>query len=334
MAVIPIALTFDNNYAPQAGVFIQSLIDTKKPETNYVIHAFGDAVEAYERRQLFSIAKDVAGVELYYHAIDVGRYADSVDKDRHMTASTFFRLHLASILPQYDKCLYLDVDMICCEDLSDLFATDMDGYVFAAAPELNHMLGVVRGGWQRSYYIDQHGWPEEKFLNYRQAGVLVLNLDMIRRLNLEARFEEAAAKKYKLMDQDIINITVPSEQIRRLHMRWNFVSAYGRIMSNRDRFDEAFMAEFIEAFESPAIIHWAGSAKPWNSVQRGYDLHDRFWSVAIKTPWYSKLMLQCAAKIAEKELTGRLERLKAPVAVPSKQAARKGILSQLHSFLF
>jgi len=305
MTAIPIALTFDNNYAPQAGVFIQSLIDTKRPETKYIIHAFGDGVEAYERRQLFEVAEKGSGISFYYHAIDVRRYADSVDKDRHMTASTFFRLHLASILPQYNKCLYLDVDMICCEDLSELFATDMNGFVFAAAPEINHMLGIVRGGWQRSYYIDQHGWPEEKFLNYRQAGVLVLNLEMIRKHGFEKRFEEASAKKYKLMDQDIINISVPSEQIRRLHMRWNFVSSYGRVMNARDRFNEDFLSEYIEAYENPAIIHWAGSAKPWNSVERGHALHDRFWSVALKTPWYTKLMLQCAMKVAATEIGAR-----------------------------
>ena len=300
MRQIPIALTFDDNYSPIAGVFIQSLIETKKPETKYVIHAFGDKVDPYNRRMLFDLIKQDPNVTMQFVAIDASSYVDALDKDRHMTASTFYRLHLASLLPQYDKVLYLDVDMLCCCDLSELYDLDMEGYVYAAAPEVNHMVGVVSDSWQRSYYCGEHGWPEEKLMNYRQAGVLLLNLEMIRRFNYEARFEELAAKRFKLMDQDILNIAVPSENIRRLHMKWNFVSSFGMVMHKKWRFPEPFLMEFLEAFENPNIIHWAGSSKPWNSVSQAHSMQDRFWTIAQKTPWYSRLLIETTLRVAEK----------------------------------
>ena len=99
----------------------------------------------------------------------------------HTSSVTYYRLSLPKIISE-DRCIYLDTDTIVLSDLSELFSLLSDEMLIA---------GVKAAG----YY-----WPEESlkekakklqintFDAYVNAGVLVMNLKLMREIELVSVF--------------------------------------------------------------------------------------------------------------------------------------------------
>lgn len=99
---------------------------------------------------------------------------------------TMLRCVFGDMFPNEDKILWLDCDTIVDEDITDLFEMNMDGYMYAGAMEPNKCKDVFR---------------------YINCGILVMNLDMIRRLNREQEMVMFLNQyEFNFPDQDIINL--------------------------------------------------------------------------------------------------------------------------------
>lgn len=84
---------------------------------------------------------------------------------KHISIETNFRLKIASLIPNVEKCIYLDSDLILTENISKLWMQDIDDYYFAAVTD--------------------------KKVGFN-AGVLLINLKKWREDNLEKKFFEYA----------------------------------------------------------------------------------------------------------------------------------------------
>ena len=93
---------------------------------------------------------------------------------------------LGQILPEEEKVLWLDVDTIVDQDISDLFELDIRGQYYAGAMELHKSSGIFR---------------------YINTGVLLCNLQMLRDMGKEIELIAFLnACKLNFPDQDIINL--------------------------------------------------------------------------------------------------------------------------------
>jgi len=168
----------------------------------------------------------------------------------HITLESYLRIFAADVLgKEIGKVLYLDCDLVVVGDLWDLWATDIDAYALAAAPDLY-------GGFRR----EALGVPSNR--RYVNAGVLLLNLDRWRRDRLSERliaFIEAHPGTLTFHDQDAIN-AVLHDSILLLDRRWNVQTQMYRL--RRHVFPDAYAA-IREACRHPAIVHYAGPEKPW-----------------------------------------------------------------------
>ena len=54
---------------------------------------------------------------------------------KHISIETNFRLKIASLIPNVEKCIYLDSDLILTENISKLWMQDIDDYYFAAVTD-------------------------------------------------------------------------------------------------------------------------------------------------------------------------------------------------------
>lgn len=298
MTTVPIILTFDNNYVAVSAVFIQSLAVNKRPSSEYKIYVVGDSIHPVEKRRLQALVHAFEGISIYFIDASGDSFSIGLNPNRHSTASTFFRLKLASMFPTFDRVLYLDTDMICNVDLSELMDMDISNVYYAAALDLNHVQGVHRGHWQREYYIGSLGWPEEHLIRYKQAGVMLFNLSRIRAHGIEAKFLDLVSRNFRMMDQDIVNIAVPVDEVLELEPRWNLLTAYGTFKSNNRDLPTELYAAYQDAFDDPCIVHFGGPKKPWNSNGDGPSLHHLFWKYAQQTEFYTHLVLKTAQNIS------------------------------------
>lgn len=205
--------------------------------------------------------------------IDVGNAFSGAFEIRNITVPTYYRLLLPDLLPEFDRVLYLDVDTVIVRDISPLFHIDLGESLLAGVkgiyPNRDHSrlqsLGIEPG-------------------SYVNAGVLLMNLDAMRRENLQQRFLELARRDFTFQDQDILNLTCQG-RIRYLPPAFN-VHAMFDYRQERDHADELFGTTAVdEVLDEPAIIHYAGN-KPWETAECFY--YDRWWQAYRASPGFDR----------------------------------------------
>ena len=129
----------------------------------------------------------------------------------YITPATYYRLLLPELLPQYDKCLYLDSDIIVVGDVSEIYdAQKQDVWltgVVAGNPALSSLKGQERLVHSRKLGINTID-------TYVNAGVLVFNLKAMRDYDLVKAFMDRVPMKYPYQDQDILNAVRQSFTMR------------------------------------------------------------------------------------------------------------------------
>lgn len=122
--------------------------------------------------------------------IDVTKVYDnefkgSKNETAYCTPYTLLRLLADIVLPDVDKLLYLDIDMMVGRDLSILYNIDIEGYEYAAVKE-KYGCWVIR--------------PD-----YINAGMLLFNMKEVRKTGLLKKARDLIRKKKLLFaDQDAV----------------------------------------------------------------------------------------------------------------------------------
>ena len=99
---------------------------------------------------------------------------------------TMLRCVLSRMLPEENLVLWLDIDTIVDDDITDLFSMDMAGYFYA---------GVMEPGKSKDVF------------RYINAGVLLCNLELLRTIGKDLEMNAFLnVCKLNYLDQDIINI--------------------------------------------------------------------------------------------------------------------------------
>lgn len=258
MEKIKAAFCFDENLTAPVQVAAASLLDScVSASVHCEIHCVctqkAESVEMGLRQVIAMRDRESA---LVMHCID-NPYADSYQV-RGISAGTYLRLALPELLLETDKILYMDADILVRGSLRELWDTPMEGKALAAVKGAVNLPDKWEWNSQRNYWHLLEGQRG----NYINAGVTLLHLSEIRRRGLKKTWDELAQRKLYYQDQDILNITCRGA-ISYLPLKYNRLAYMPE--EEYHRFVEEGICtqeEFIQAMESPAIIHYAGD-KPW-----------------------------------------------------------------------
>lgn len=277
METIKAVFCFDENLTAPVQAAVASLLDSSATESVHCeIHCVCTRAAAWVEESLRQVVagRDPASV-LIMHCIE-NPYADSYEV-RGISAGAYLRLALHQILPEADKILYLDVDILVRNSLLPLWQTALSDNLLAAVK------GPVGLSEKWEWNSDRPYWNllagmEGRYIN---SGVLLMNLAQIRGRGLDKQWEELGRQKLYYQDQDILNITC-KDAIVYLPLAYNRL-AY---MQEGDyhRFVEEGLCtqeEYEEAMEAPVILHYAGE-KPWNRYDT--NLGDVWWAYVNSQP--------------------------------------------------
>ena len=165
--------------------------------------------------------------------------------------SIYFRFLLPEILPEEDRVLYLDCDILVRENISDFYNTDLVGYACAAIED------------QRGDDITIHN-RIFMFSRYFNSGVLLMNLDYWRKHNvaqLLIDYLRQYPERCWFPDQDALNAVLEGK-VKFMDYRYNM---QGEMLSHRCylQLSAQKWKELDEAISNPAIIHFTDINKPW-----------------------------------------------------------------------
>lgn len=258
METLRAVFCFDENLTAQVQAAAASLLAASDGEAaHWEIHCVCTEAAAIVEEPLRRLMKRIDGAAaLVMHRIE-NPYAGAYEV-RGISAGTYLRLALPSLLPEVDRILYLDADVLVRDSLLPLWETALDGMAFAAVKGAVNLADKWEWNSARPYWHLLSGMKG----GYINAGVTLLNLAEMRRRGLEKRWSELAEQKLYYQDQDILNITCQGT-IAYLPPKYNrlaYLSAddYGQFVSEGIFTEE----ECAQAQEHPAIIHYAGD-KPW-----------------------------------------------------------------------
>lgn len=286
---INIAFCFDRNITGQVQVAVASLLDhAAAGGVHYHIYCICTPEAAAVETPLKKIAEardrdttlTVKAVENpYRNAYEV----------RGISAGTYLRLMLHRLLPDVDKVLYVDVDVLFCSDLTGIWRTDVKDCVLAAVKGAVNLSDKWEWNSGRSYWHCLEGMKGR----YINAGVTLMNLAQVRMRNLEEEWNRWTKEQLYYQDQDILNITC-KDAIRYLPPKYNRLAYMEE--KDYDRFvsEGVFTAqECREAAKQPVVIHYAGD-KPWKRYDT--NLGYLWWDYVNSQPDLNGLFDEAAAR--------------------------------------
>ena len=249
--MIHIACCSNEKLAPMFGVVVTS-VGINVTSDDVMMYLLHNGLKRSTVKRLQKIA-DRYNVRLKFLEIDLEILKDCpVNENFHYgNIMMYARLLLPSILPNLDKVIYLDCDLVVCKDLKSLWETDVNDVAVAMAPDLLC---------QDKETLSRLGINN----NYLNSGVIIMNLDYWRKHDVQNRLLSYIIDKGNELiynDQDALNVILHDER-RQLPVKYNVTPYYFK--RNLDNCPKEMREEIREARIDPVVFHYTGPVKPWS----------------------------------------------------------------------
>ncbi|WP_241145823.1 glycosyltransferase family 8 protein [Olsenella sp. An188] len=313
---VVVVFACSENFVPYLSVATQSIVENACASRRYDIIVLTRDISP---ASMITLTRQVKSDNVGIGFLDVDAALGDIELPHHghFRPETYYRLLAPQLLPNVDKAIYLDSDLIVEKDIAGLFDVDVTGYPLAATRDAD-TIGQIEGydATVGPYLKNELGMRDPH--DYFQAGVLLMNLAELRRTVSPEEFLALSTQRmWRWLDQDVLNRVVNGNYVR-VHMRWNYLMDWQHlrrthIVSNAPA---DVRAEYEEAAADPAIIHFAGpDNRPW--LYPDADRADNFWRYAMHSPYLD-------------EIRGQLEDSRASAAGLAKRlqviALYKGIM--------
>lgn len=274
MNYIPIVFAFDNNLVLPAAICIYSLLSNAKENTKYDIFILKRNGENLDLSFVEKIITQYSG-----HKLTVKEVGDTFDNSfeiRGITTPAYYRLLIPSLIPEYDRVIYSDVDIIFRQDLADIYYEDLNGNILAGVNNLAHIDTDLFKYYEGTLHLN----PKTIIC----SGFLVMNTSAMRKENIETTFIELAKNRYKFQDQDVLNIACAG-RIKMLQPKFSlltYITVYA--MKDKKLFAPLWSEYEVDEALREGNIHYNGQ-KPW----RGYCINfDIWWEYYRKSPIFDE----------------------------------------------
>ncbi|WP_407385531.1 glycosyltransferase [Ruminococcus sp.] len=262
---IPIFYACDENFLKFTIVSMHSLMKNASPDYHYSIYILHSGISAAKQQEALAFRRD--GFDIIFTDVSerLHTITDVLPIRDYYSNTTYFRLFIAEMFPEYDKVIYIDSDTIVQGDISEMYRTELGEYWLGACHE------------QAMVQTDHYGTYAEKVVgvsrhNFFNAGVLLINTRISREKEILKRFADRLSEYQFVVtqDEDYLNL-ICKDHILWLDQRWN---------------TEVYCA-FPYPIEEAKIIHYIMVSKPWHYEDcTGADI---FWRYAAETSVYDEL---------------------------------------------
>lgn len=251
---INICVACDDNYSKYAGVVIASILKNADLDDDLSFYILDGGISAIHREEILSL-KSIKNSEINFVNIDQSLFTEysKIKTHSYVTIATYYRLKLPSLLPNVDRIIYFDCDMVINSSLKELFNTEMGKSLVAGVKDINKRM-------------------IKKNPTYVNAGMLVFDLKNMRSDGTEDKFLSWTvqnAESIKVGDQTIIN-EVCKGKIKIVDDRWNVQSSN---FTNRSSYTN-----------KPNVVHFVAKKKPWHWASFSYH-RDLYFKYLQLTPW-------------------------------------------------
>lgn len=263
--LIPIFFAVDDNYSNYLCVTLRSLIENSSDEYEYDVNVLIEELSEENVNKILAMQTENVRIKF----VSVTEKLRAICRKLHMrdyyTKATYYRFFIPELFPEHDKGLYLDCDIVLTVDAAELYHTELhDNYIAAIPEEFITDVEVFA-----LYSEKVLGVPRQEYIN---AGILVMNLELMRVINIKEQFAALLEKvTYRVaQDQDYLNVICKNKTVI-LDKTWNRTPM-----------------PYADRSVTPKIAHYKINFKPWKFDDIPYG--DLFWKYAENTPCYEELL--------------------------------------------
>ena len=271
MKTIPILFTFDQSLEMPACVCMTSLLEHADKDTFYDIFVLHGPDCDFSNSRLNELPGLYGNCKLTFRKV-VGEFVGGFEI-RGIPETAYYRLISPGLIPEYDKILYSDVDVIFREDLLKYYELDLGDNYFAGVDNCS----VLRPGVQQ--YL-----AESLHLDYRKgyyySGNLIINSALIRKDGKMEEFRKLGKNNYIQQDMDIMNIACNGHflPLGPSYCLTNFL--YELIVTRRPEMEVIYGAEELDHALRSGIVHYNGT-KPWKDACLNMDIWWEYYRKSI-----------------------------------------------------
>lgn len=255
---IPIALICDRNFLMQTTVTITSILENKAPDTEIVFYVVtaGPEDETWPELQQYS------NLTVIHAGTEIGK---DIRQHAHITTACLLKFYLAELIPQEDKLLYLDGDIIVRGDLAELYQTEIGE---------NYALGTPA--------VFENGKIN--------AGVMLFDCTKMRRDNMAEKLMEyrRGLGDIKSMDQSTFNAMIP-HKIGRFSWKYNCIPVIIRQEADKKSLNRLNMQNKTQyqsldrMLQDAVVVHFASATKPWKHAF--VEFGDEWYQYYLRSPF-------------------------------------------------
>ena len=273
--LIPVFFAIDDKYVKYFAACIKSLINHTSRENQYNIHILHEDITPKNQERIKEMETDNVSISFENVSKRIEKIRKKLSIRDYYSYTTYYRMFIADMFPQYDKVLYLDADTIILKDVAELYQYELEKNYVGAVNEQVMINHDIFGG-----YVEQVlGISRMAYFN---AGVLLINSKQFRRQNILQKFVDLI-NQYTFVvtqDEDYLNI-ICQDKILWIDIIWNYQTS--------DPVDRDL--------NDIGIIHYAYAVKPWHSK----DIRNSkvYWDIAKETMFYPMLKKEYDERTAE-----------------------------------
>lgn len=262
---VPIFFAADDKYTKYMIVSMKSVIANTSKKHQYRLYVLHTDITPENQAMVKRLETSNCKIDFVDVTEELKKIEKKITLRDYYTATTYYRVFIADMFPEYDKVLYIDSDTIVREDIANLYAYELG----------KKYIGAIRD--QLVVQTDIYGNYVEKVLGisrggYFNAGVVLINCEQFRKQRMLKQFIDLLCTYTFVVaqDQDYLNILC-KDRVLWLDPRWN-VQMAGSIPFEEDKIK---------------LVHYNLAEKPWHYRQCRFGAF--FWEYAKQTEKYDEL---------------------------------------------
>lgn len=264
-AEIPIFFACDEEFVKYTMVSMKSIMENADRSRKYHIYILHMGITEATQAKVLAMADEEFAIDFVDVTDKMKSIADKLPIRDYYSNTTYFRLFIPDMFPQYRKALYIDSDTIVVGNIAELY---------------DHKLGKLYAGVCPDRVVAQTdilGDYVEKVLGvkrtrYFNAGVMLMNCSQFRENHLLDEFLEMLHVYLFVVaqDQDYLNL-ICKNQVLYMEPKWN-AQVFGELACPE---------------EEVGLFHFNMAAKPWH--YEDCRLAEYFWKYAKMTVDYDAI---------------------------------------------
>lgn len=245
----PLVIAFTPNYIVPAAVTLRSILDASPGGTFEVWCLVTEDIPQRQKEEL----EDMVNGRMVFRYIPLAGRLDGYYIDPRYSEAASYRLLLPELLPEVDKIIYIDCDIVVRQDLAVLYSsTALGDNLIAAIYE-----APIEGQAERWRAL---GCDSGRYFN---SGFLIMNLKQMRVEGTSRKLLDALKTDWlEFPDQDALN-QVCQGRVLPLSPVFNGIRTFFLPQYKADFIAQYGSETLWEEVQTSGTIHYTGG-KPWN----------------------------------------------------------------------